>query len=116
MINIRDLVIDTEKSFKGNFLIADITPLFPYENGVRGSVQKGYTYTCVLPELKLERLSVKIEDLNPLVDLEKEDIPVMAKVKFQNLVVSPYISNGNVNISAKADKIMFVDAKEVVNK
>jgi hypothetical protein len=110
-LRLNDLVINSEKTFKNNFLLADISPSFTYIDGKRSDTQEGWKYTVVLPALKLERLIVKVSNNTPLIDLEKEEIPVGIQVKFDNLVTSAYFSNGNIGISAKADNISFVSSK-----
>ena len=107
MLRLNDLIIDSEKTFKNNFMLADISRSYKYIDGKKGDPD-GYRYTVVLPELKLERLSVKIENQPPLIDIEKETIPVGVQVKFTNLVTSAFISNGQVGVSAKADSIALV--------
>jgi len=107
-LRVNDLVIDSERTFKNNFMLADISRSYKYVDGKKGDPD-GYRYTVVLPELKLERLPVKIENQLPLIDIEKETIPVGVQVKFTNLVTSAYMAhNGQVGISAKADSIAFV--------
>lgn len=108
-IRLNDLKLDTKAMFKDDFLLADITPLFPFNNGERAKTQTGYTYTVVLPNLKLEKISVKIENLEPLVNLDTDEVPVMSAVKFENLQVTPYLNNNNFGLSCKADSIRFVD-------
>ena len=108
MLRLNDLIIDSDKTFKNNFMLADITRSYKYLDGKKGDPD-GYRYTVVLPQLKLERLSVKIENQAPLIDIEKETIPVGVQVRFTNLTTSAWISNSQVGISARADSISFVD-------
>ena len=113
MIRPNDLVIDSERTFKSNFMLADVSKGFKYVNGTKTDEQDCEKYTVVCPALRLERLTVKIESDTRLINIDKGDvIPVGAPVKFTNLVVSPYISNGQLGISARADSISFVKQEQ----
>lgn len=110
MLRITDLAIDP-KSLGGNFLLADITPSFAYENGERTKNIDGYRYHVVLPKLKMEKIGVKVPHKIPLIDVEKEEIPVGMAVDFSNLQVGTYFSNGNINLKASADDVILVGKK-----
>jgi len=53
---------------------------------------------------------VKVEEIRPLFDTEKEEIPENTYVKFDNLILTPYVSNGWIQLSSKADKCIVVKA------
>lgn len=114
-IKITDLRIDPT-SLGNTFLLADITPVYEYKDGQRTQNLQGFRYFCVLPSLKMEKLGIKVEHTTPLVDFEKEDIPVGTQVNFDNLEVGSYFSNGQININAKASNISFVGGKPNVQK
>ena len=107
-LKITDLRIDP-KSLGSNFLLADISPAYEYQNGERTNKLQGYRYTVVLLEHQYEKIGVKVAVTTPIIDLEKEEIPVGSPVKFTNLEVKSYFSKGQINLSATADSIAFVN-------
>ena len=108
MIKSKDIILDVAKMTNNEFLLAEIVPNFPYVDGKKSDMQQGFKYVVVLPKLRLEKMSVVVNNNIPLVNLDK-DIPTGAKVGFENLEMSLYLMNGNIGISAKADKIFFID-------
>lgn len=108
-LKITDLRIDPA-SLGEIFLLADITPSFEYRDGVRTENMDGYRYSVVLPAHKMEKLSVKVSQKIPLVDIENsEEIPIGTAVKFSNLEVGSYYSKTQgICITAKADSVAFV--------
>lgn len=105
MIKPRNLILDTKAMTKNNFLAVEIGPNFPYVNGTKSTVQDGFKITTVLPALQFEKIIVKIPN-NVLPPFSNEDIPTGGiPVTFENLALVPYISNGNLGLSAHADNI-----------
>ena len=91
-LKITDLKIDPS-SLGETFLLADITPSYEYKDGERTDKLDGYRYSVVLPAHKMEKLSVKVSNKIPLVDIENsEEIPIGTAVKFSNLEVGSYYS------------------------
>ncbi|WP_312648616.1 hypothetical protein [Aminipila sp.] len=94
------------------FMLADVKGYNNYVNGERSNVLGGYTYDLVLPEMKYERLSVKIPLENqskPLVDIiNKEEIPVGMPVRLEGLEIRAYNSKSGINITALAKSISLV--------
>lgn len=75
----------------------------------------GWTYECILPKLRFEKISVKVESEFPIISKEELDKLGMAIVKFDELTVSPW---GRVNgqfvsygLSAFASKATLVQNK-----
>lgn len=107
MIKISDLKIDT-KCFGGEYLLVDIVPYYKYQDKKRTDILEGYRYDVALPKFKMEKLSVKIPNNTPIVDIVNgEEIP-MKNVIFEGLEVGCYISNGNVNLTSTARSVSFV--------
>ena len=70
-----------------------------------------YYITKYLPcEKKFEKITVKIEEPRPLFDTDNDEIPDETYVKFENLSFNPYVSNGWIQLSSKADKCVLVKA------
>ena len=92
------------------FLLADITPSYEYKDGERTDTLDGYRYSVVLPAHKMEKLSIKVSNRIPLVDIENSgEIPIGTAVKFSNLEVGSYYSKTQgICITAKADSVDFV--------
>ncbi len=100
-MDIRELVIDANKSVGKNLMLVDIIPNYTYENGKRSDNINGYRYVVAMPERALDKLSVRI-DGDLLLDKSEDDYPV---VLFDGLELSLYWSNGNYQVSAKANGI-----------
>lgn len=109
-LRITDLKIDPNSLGK-TMLLADIAPAFEYKNGERTDKIDGYRYSVVLPVHKMEEIGVKVLGKTPLIDIEKEDIPIGTPVQFTNLEVGSYFSKGQINITAKAESISFANSK-----
>ena len=54
----------------------------------------GWTYECVLPKLRFEKISVKVKSEAPVITKETLDEKGMAIVRFDNLMITPW---GRVN-------------------
>ena len=107
MLKITDLKIDIN-SLGGNFLLVDIVPFYTYKDGEKTDTLEGYRYDIALPKHKMEKLGVKITDTTPLIDISKDEIPMLRQVNFEGLEVSSYYMQGNVNLKATATAISFV--------
>jgi len=75
----------------------------------------GWTYECVLPKLRFEKVSVKVGSEQPIITKEALDKQGMALVRFDGLVITPW---GRVNgqfvsygLSATASKATLVSNK-----
>ena len=108
-LKITDLKIDA-KSLGKTMLLADISPSYEYKDGERTDKLEGYRYSVVLPAHKMEKISVKVLNKAPLIDIDKgEEIPIGTPVEFANLEVGSYFSKTQgVCITAKADNVAFV--------
>lgn len=104
------MILDSRKMFQNNFIAVEVGKGFSYINGVRGDVPNTDKLTVVCPTLAFEKIAVKL----PIgaTDIIGTELPNGGiPVSFENLVVTPYISNGNLGLSAKADSVSFVTAK-----
>ena len=54
----------------------------------------GWTYECVLPKLRFEKISVKVKSEAPVITKETLHEKGMAIVRFDNLMITPW---GRVN-------------------
>jgi hypothetical protein len=75
----------------------------------------GWSYECILPKLRFEKISVKVSSEFPVITNEKLDEQGLAKVRFENLVITPW---GRVNgqfvsygLAATASKAILVQNK-----
>ena len=107
MLRITDLKIDN-KSLGDKFLLVDISPAYEYKDGERQDTVSGYKYSVCLPKFKMEKLVIKVSNLKPLFDLEKEEIPYGTEVNFKGLDVGSYSMDGQIRISAKAEDVFMV--------
>ena len=102
-------IIDPIATAGKSLLLVDLKPA--YER-VKNSTDKitHYNYTVVCLEKKFEKITVKIEEPRPLFDTDNDEIPDETYVKFENLSFNPYVSNGWIQLSSKADKCVLVKA------
>lgn len=61
-LRITDLKIDTD-SLGDKYILTDIVPFYEYSEGKKTDTLLGYRYDVALPYLKIEKLSVKVENL-----------------------------------------------------
>lgn len=111
MLKITDLKIDPT-SLGDVFLLAEISPSYEYKDGERTTNINGYKYSVALPQLRFEKISIKVplnKKNQPLFDINSENpIPTGVKVGFKNIEVKPYFSAGNINFTASADDVFLV--------
>ena len=94
MLNIRDMRIDPTCLGQKKLLV-DIVPVYEYRDNKRTDVVVAYRYIVALPELRLEKLGVKIKGRQLM---EKPE--GFAEVEFDGLEVSAYESQGHTQITA----------------
>lgn len=79
----------------------------------------GWSYECVLPKLRFEKISVKVASESPIVTKKELDEQGIALVMFTNLVVSPWgRANGQFvtcGLSGTADSASLVNKKPATN-
>ncbi|HFE9852693.1 hypothetical protein [Enterococcus sp. DIV1420a] len=75
----------------------------------------GWTYECVLPKLRFEKVSVRIQSEYPIITKDELDKQGMALIRFEGLVITPW---GRVNgqfvsygLSATATKAVLIQNK-----
>lgn len=107
-MNLRDLVIDAQKTLGDNLMLVDVLPSYAYDsNGQKTSNICAYKYVVCVPKLSLDKISIKIDgDLL----IEKPDGNSFPVVEFDDLTLSLYWSkNGSYQVSAKASGIRLVN-------
>lgn len=105
-MKVSDLIIDP-RSIGETALLVDVLPVYDYDrNQNRTDTISAHKYVVVLPDIKFEKLGVKIEGSKKM---EKPDdyVPVV----FQNLQLSIYTMNGQPQVAARADGIALAKAK-----
>lgn len=103
MLNIRDLRIDPA-SLGAKKLLVDIVPVYEYKDNKRTDVVVAYRYIVALPELRLEKIGVKIDGKQLMNEPDG-----FAEVEFSSLEVSAYESQGHTQITAKATGVTLVN-------
>lgn len=104
MLNIRDMRIDPACLGQKKLLV-DIVPVHEYKDNKRTDAVVAYRYIVALPDLRLEKLGVKIEGRQLM---EKPE--GFVEVEFDGLEVSAYESQGRTQITAKATGVSLVNA------
>ncbi|MCB5240022.1 hypothetical protein AB1L07_18920 [Niallia alba] len=105
-------IIDNKGTLGNSLLLVDIKPAYERieKNGKfeRSSNISHYSYSVVCLERKFEKISIKIEEAQPLFNTDESDIPDNTMVKFENLELKPYVNGNFIQISARADKCIII--------
>lgn len=98
---IKNLLIDPACLGKTMYL-AGVTPSYKYDDNKQKTNEiEGYRYDVALVERGFERLAVKIPGTQ---QIETKDGEIMA-VAFEGLEIKVYVINGELKLSATAQKI-----------
>ena len=104
-MKITDLIIYPKRL--GNKLwLVDVTPAYEYQNNRRTDTILGYRYAVALPEKGLDKINVRIDG-----DRQMEPPNGFVEVRFDNLEVFIYWSQGQPQVGAKATGIHGVNPK-----
>lgn len=75
----------------------------------------GWSYECILPKLRFEKMSVKVSSEFPVISKEQLEEQGTARLRFEQLVITPW---GRVNgqfvsygLSATAEKAALIATK-----
>lgn len=104
-MKITDLIIDP-KSLGNKLWLVDVTPAYEYQNNKRTDTVLGYRYAVALPEKGLEKINVRIDG-----DKRMEAPDGYAEVRFDDLEVFIYWSQGQPQVGANATGIHLVNTK-----
>ena len=63
----------------------------------------GYTYEVLMRDKRYKSMRVTVLGDKPIITQQDIDKADDVKVQFENLVVNPYVSNGFIALSFKAD-------------
>lgn len=103
-------IIDPIATLGKTLLLVEVKAAYERIEKGKGEFEKTdkishYTYTVVALERKFEKISIKIDEPRPLFD---DEVPNNVYVQFENLTITPYVSNGWIQLSAKADKCVII--------
>jgi len=107
-------IIDSVATLGETLLLVDVNAVYERVKNSEGNFEKTekishYSYTVVCLEKKFEKVTIKIDEPRALFNTEKSEVPENTYVVFENLVITPYVSNGWIQLSAKADKCVVVE-------
>ncbi|MFL0363304.1 hypothetical protein ACH0BF_09790 [Pseudobacillus sp. 179-B 2D1 NHS] len=108
MINIKDL-LDITKLGNTMLLVSSAEAYTKFQDGVNTGEIAGYKYHLVLSEYNWDKISIKIESPQPLIDFEGENGGTPIKVKLEELQANAYVQNNRVALSFKAKSIKKVN-------
>lgn len=106
MLKLSHIVIDAKRSVGKGLLLTGISPVYLYQNQKKTDQIIAYKYECAMPDNNLDKVDVKIEG-KKLLDLTEGYI----EVEFENLEISFYTKDGQLQISTKATGIVPVKTK-----
>ena len=108
-IRINDLTLPKEKLEK-EYQVVNVT------RWQKDGEILGWSYECILPKLRYEKISVKVKSEQPVITLEELNQQGLAMVTFTNLEISPWgRSNGqfvSYGLSATADATTLIPKKQ----
>ena len=104
-MKITDLIIDP-RSLGNKLWLVDVTPAYEYQNNKRTDTVLGYRYAVALPEKGLDKINVRIDG-----DKRMEAPDGYADVRFDDLEVFIYWSQGQPQVGARATGIHLVNTK-----
>lgn len=108
-IKINDLTLPKEKLEK-EYQVVNVT------RWQKDGEILGWSYECILPKLRYEKISVKVKSENPIITPEELTQQGLAMVTFANLVIAPWgRSNGqfvSYGLSATADAATLIPKKQ----
>lgn len=108
-IKINDLTLPKEKLEK-EYQVVNVT------RWQKDGEILGWSYECILPKLRYEKISVKVKSEQPVITLEKLNQQGLAMVTFTNLEITPWgRSNGqfvSYGLSATADVATLITKKQ----
>lgn len=109
-IDIRDIKVDVS-SFGDTFILTDIVPIYEYKDDTRTDNIEGYRYIVAVPKMKFEKMGVKIESDEPLIDLKDLYDSDGIMVTFENLRIGLYqdFRTKDVGVVAVADGISRIE-------
>jgi len=93
-------------------LLLETRPYYAYVNQQKTDKVEGYTYVCCCPKQKYERIMVKIESSQPIIENDK--IVADTYVSFDGFNGRFYRDrNGVYQLSCKAEAVHLVDTDEI---
>ena len=104
-MKITDLIIDP-RSLGNKLWLVDVTPAYEYQINKRTDTVLGYRYAVALPEKGLDKINVRIDG-----DKRMEAPDGYADVRFDDLEVFIYWSQGQPQVGARATGIHLVNTK-----
>ena len=104
-MKITDLIIDP-RSLGSKLWLVDVSPAYEYQNNKRTDTVLGYRYAVALPEKGLDKINVRIDG-----DTRLEAPDGYADVRFDDLEVFIYWSQGQPQVGARATGIHLVNTK-----
>ena len=104
-MKITDLIIDS-KSLGNKLWLVDVSPAYEYQNNRRTDTILGYRYAVAMPEKGLDKINVRIDG-----DQQMEAPDGYVEVRFDNLEVFIYWSQGQPQVGARATGIRLANSK-----
>ena len=96
-MNLKELVIDAEKTIGRECLLVDVVPAYEYKDGRRTETVTGYKYEIAMPEHAFDKISIRIDGQQRM---QKPD--GYARVKFEGLEMHLYWSKDGYQVAATA--------------
>lgn len=97
-----------------DLLLIEVTPKIKYmKNELTGKNDRtdeidGYNYEVLMKDKKHKSIRVTILGNSPIITQQEIDKASETKVKFENLKINPYVSNGFISLSCKADTMLIL--------
>ena len=99
MITVREL--DLKLPTRKPLLLVDVEPVYDYKDGARTEIVSGYKYTAAMADKQLKTVTVKIPGAQQMNAPEDG----FCEVKFDDLEIYLYVSQGQIQVGARATAI-----------
>lgn len=101
-------IIDTVTTLGEELILVGVKAHYMREDKEKGVFVKtetidGWDYEVVCLSRRFEKVFVRTEETRPLFD-PKEEIPENTLVSFENMIITPWVRNGWIQLSIKASK------------
>lgn len=94
--------------------LIEVTPKMKYEkNAVSGKNERtgeidGYNYEVLMRDKKYKSIRVAVLGDRPAITQQEIDKTDQLRVRFEGLTVNPYVSNGFIALSFRAEQIKLI--------
>lgn len=107
-MRISELKIDWKATLGKGLQCVEVKPYYRYDDANKRTEDiEGYAYMCIVPAMKYDKVSIKVEQATPIFEIQEEG--AIKFVEFEGIDGKAYIDfgtkNNDVKLSITADKV-----------